>query len=92
MPQTRGRLFDDVAQFMTDTASVMQGMRREVETLVRTQVERLLAGMDVVRRDEFEAMREMAALARDDAEALRRRIEVLEAQITAKPAHAPDAT
>ena len=80
MPQTRARIFDDVARLMTDAAGVAQGMRREAETLVKTQLERLLAGMDVVTREEFEAVREMAVLAREDNERLLKRIEALEAK------------
>jgi BMFP domain-containing protein YqiC len=83
MPQTRGRIFDDVAQLMTDAASVAHGMRREAETIVKTQAERLLSSMDVVAREEFEAVRDMAILARDENEALRRRIESLEALLAA---------
>lgn len=80
MPQTRGRLFDDFAQLMTDAAGVAHGVRREAETVMRMQIERLLAGMNVVTREEFEAVREMAALAREENELLRRRIAALEAE------------
>lgn len=78
MPQTRTRIFDDVARLVTDAAGVAQGMRREAETIVRTQVERLLASMDVVTREEFEAVRDMAALAREDNAKLLARIAALE--------------
>ena len=78
MPQTRARIFDDVARLLTDAAGVAQGVRREAETVVKTQIERLLAGMDVVTREEFEAVREMAVLAREDNEKLLKRIEALE--------------
>ena len=80
MPQTRARIFDDVARLMTDAAGVAQGIRREAETMVKTQIERLLAGMDVVTREEFEAVRDMAVLARGENEKLARRIEALEAK------------
>ena len=80
MPQTRGRLFDDFARLMTDAAGMAHGARREAETVFKTQVERILASMNVVTREEFEAVREMAALARDENEALRRRIAALEAE------------
>jgi BMFP domain-containing protein YqiC len=77
----RGRIFDDMAKLMTDAAGVASGVRREAETAVRTQAERLLAGMNVVSREEFEAVREMAALARDENEALRQKLADLEAKL-----------
>ena len=80
MPQTRGRIFDDFASLMTNAAGMANGVKREAETAVRAQVERILAGMNVVTREEFEAVRDMAALAREENEELRRRIVVLEAR------------
>ncbi len=80
MPQTRGRIFDEFANLMTNAAGVANGVKREAETAVRAQVERILASMNVVTREEFEAVREMAALARDDNDALRRRLAALEAK------------
>lgn len=77
----RGRIFDDMAKLMTDAAGVAQGMRREAETAVKTQAERLLASMDVVSREEFEAVRDMAATARDENEALKQRLAALEAKL-----------
>jgi BMFP domain-containing protein YqiC len=84
MPQTRSRIFDDLAKVMTDAAGIAQGARREVDTLVRSQLERLLAGMDVVTREEFEAVREMAALARTQNDKLEARIAALEARLSNK--------
>ena len=78
MPQTRARIFDDVARLVTDAAGVAQGVRREVETIVKTQMERLLASMDVVTREEFEAVRDMAVLAREHNELLEQRLAALE--------------
>ena len=80
MPQTRSRIFDDLAKVVTDAAGLAHGARREVDTLVRSQLERLLAGMDVVTREEFEAVREMAALARMQNEKLEARLAALEAK------------
>lgn len=80
MTQTSNRVFDEFAKLMTDAAGVAQGIRREVETAVRSQAERFLSEMDVVQREEFEAVRAMAARARDENEALRRRVEELESQ------------
>lgn len=81
MPQTRGRIFDDFAQLVTDAAGVAHGVRREAETAVKTQAERLLATMNVVTREEFEAVRDMAALAREENEALKVRVAELELRI-----------
>ena len=85
MPQTRGRLFDDLSRLMTDAAGVAEGAKREVETLARAQLERLMAGMDLVSREEFEAVREMAALARTQNDKLEARIAALEAKLAAQP-------
>jgi BMFP domain-containing protein YqiC len=86
MTQTTNRLFDEFAKLMTDAAGVAQGMRREVENTVRSQAERFLGQMDVVQREEFEAVREMAARAREENEALRQRIEALESGVRLGPA------
>lgn len=84
MPQTRSRIFDDVARLMTDAAGIAGGVRREAETLMKTQAERLLATMDVVTREEFEAVREMAVLARQQNELLAKRLAEVEAKLAAK--------
>ena len=80
MPQTRSPFFDDVARLMNDAAGVASGVRRDVDVIARTQIARLLAGMDMVRREEFEAVRDMAILARDENEKLAARIAQLEAK------------
>jgi BMFP domain-containing protein YqiC len=74
---------------MTDAAGIAHGMRREAETVLKTQAERLLATMDVVTREEFEAVREMAALAREENVALRERIATLEAKLESAPPTSP---
>ena len=84
MPQTRGRLFDDISRLMSDAAGLAEGAKREVETLARARLERLMAGMDLVSREEFEAVREMAALARAQNEKLEARIAALEAKLAAQ--------
>jgi BMFP domain-containing protein YqiC len=81
MTQTSNRFFDEAARLMNDAAGVAQGVRREFDTLLRTQAERVLNDLDVVRRDEFEAAREMARLAREENEALKARIAALEAKL-----------
>ena len=78
MPQPGGRIFDDFSRLVSDASGLAQGVRREIDTVVRGQVERLLAAMDVVSREEFEAVKRMAALARDENERLERRILALE--------------
>ena len=78
MTQSSNRLLDELARMMTDAAGAAQGVRREVETIVRSQLDRVFAEMDVVRREEFEAVREMAEKARVENEALSKRIAALE--------------
>lgn len=77
----QNRVFEDFARLMTDAAEVAQGVRREAETAMKSQFERFLSTMDLVTREEFEAVKEMAAKARDDNEKLIQRIAVLEAAI-----------
>ena len=89
MNQGPNRLFDEMAKLMTDAAGAAQGMRTDVETIFRTQAERFMSEMDVVRRDELDAVREMAAKARAENEALKQRIEVLEAELAAGTRPAP---
>ena len=74
------RLLDEFARVMTDAAGTAQGMRREVETLFRTQGERFFNQLDLVQREEFEAVREMAMKARMENEALKKRVADLEAK------------
>ncbi len=66
---------------MNDAAGVAQGVRREFDTMLRTQAERILRDLDVVKREEFEAVKEMARLAREENEALKARIAALEAKL-----------
>lgn len=81
MTQTNNRLLDEFARLMTDAAGAAQGMKREVETIMKTQGEKLLKDMDVVRREEFEAVKAMAEKARAENEALSARIAALEAKL-----------
>jgi BMFP domain-containing protein YqiC len=78
MTQTKGRFFDEMGRLMTDAAGVAQGVRREFDTLFRTQAERILRELEVVTREEFEAVKEMAQLAREENERLKARIQALE--------------
>jgi BMFP domain-containing protein YqiC len=79
MVQTTNRFFDEMARLMNDAAGVASGVRREFDTLMRNQAERILRELDVVKREEFEAVKEMARLAREENEALKARIAALEA-------------
>lgn len=85
MAQTNSRFFDEVGRLMNDAAGVATGVRREFETIFRSQAERILRDLDVVRRDEFEAAKEMARLAREENEALRARVAALEARLGLSP-------
>jgi BMFP domain-containing protein YqiC len=86
MVEPRGRILDDLARLVTDVAGVAGGVRREAETLARAQLDRLITSMDLVSREEFEAVRDMAALARQENEGLQRRIAALEAKLAGSPA------
>lgn len=85
MVQTTNRFFDEVARLMNDAAGAAQGVRREVETLFRNQAERILRDLDVVKREDFEAVKDMARLAREENEALKGRIAVLEGKLGTSP-------
>ena len=84
MTQTSNRLFDEMARLMGDAASVAQGVKREAESVFRTQMERIVADLDLVKREEFDVVREMASQARTENEALKKRIAELEAMLAAK--------
>ena len=81
MTQTSNRFFDEMARLMNDAAGVAQGVKREIDTLFRTRAESMLRDLDVVQREEFEAVKDMARLAREENEALRARIAALEARL-----------
>ena len=78
MTQTSNRLFDEMARLMGDAASVAQGVKREAETIFRTQMERFVADLDLVKREEFDVVREMASKARAENETLVKRVAELE--------------
>ena len=85
MTQTSNRLFDEMARLMGDAASVAQGVKREAETLFRTQMERFVADLDLVKREEFDVAKEIASKAREENEALKKRVEALEAELAKRP-------
>jgi BMFP domain-containing protein YqiC len=87
--QTDNRLLDDLARMASGAVGALTGMRAEVEARLRDQLERILARMDLVTREEFDAVRAMAAKARSEQERLEARLAVLEARLetlAAKPA------
>jgi len=86
MTQTSNRFFDEVARLMNDAAGVAQGIKREVDTLFKTQAEKWLRDLDLVKREEFEAVKDMARLAREETEVLRTRLAALEAKLAGGPA------
>ena len=75
------RILDEFAKLITDAAGAAQGVRREMETAMRAQAERLVASMDLVSREDFEAMRDMAVKARAENRALSERLDKLEARL-----------
>jgi BMFP domain-containing protein YqiC len=81
MPQTQSKFFDDLSRLMTDAAGLADGARREAQTFARSQMERMMAGMNIPTREEFEAVKEMAAKARDENEKLAARVAALEARL-----------
>jgi len=87
MTQTTNRFLDEFAKLMTDAAGAADGLKREMTSVMRSQGERLLQGMDIVQREEFEAVKAMAEKARAENERLEARLAELEARL-AKPASA----
>ncbi len=82
--QTRNRLLDDAARVAGGAVGTLAGAKREIESLVRQQFERLLSSLDLVTRDEFEAVKEMAAKARSEQEELTERLVALEKRLAKK--------
>ena len=78
--QSRARILEDLAKVTTGAVSTLAGIKNEIEALVRQQLERLMSDMDLVPREEFDAVKAMAAKARGEQEALRKRVAALEAQ------------
>ncbi|MGY2050363.1 accessory factor UbiK family protein [Methylobacterium sp. JK268] len=83
---SQNRFLDDFARLMTDAAGAAQGMRREAETMMRAQVERLLRDMDVASREEVEVLRDLVAALRSQNEALAARVAALEGASAPKAA------
>lgn len=81
MTQTSNRIFDDFAKLMTDAAGAAQGVKQEAESIMKAQAEKFLRGMDVVAREDFEAVKAMAQKAREVNDALAARLAALEAEV-----------
>ena len=81
MTQTSGRFFDELGKLLTDAVGAADGVRQEVEGVVRSQAERVLNELDVVQREEFEAVKAMARKAREENEVLKARIAALESKL-----------
>lgn len=82
--QTSNRLLDDLAKVASGAASSLTGLKDDVQAVVRQQLQRLLDDADLVRRDEFEAVKAVAAKARGEQEKLESRVKALEKQLTGK--------
>ncbi len=81
MTQTTNRIMDEFAKLMNDAAGVAQGVKKEAETLFKGQAERFLGDMDLVQREEFDAVRDMAVKAREENQSLSDKVAALEARI-----------
>jgi len=81
MTQTSNRFFDEMARLVNDATGAAQGVKREIDTVIKHQAEKFLNEMDVVKREEFEAVKEMARLAREENDALKARLDVLEGRL-----------
>jgi BMFP domain-containing protein YqiC len=79
--QTRNPFFDDISKMANGAMGALSGVKGEMETRVRDQIAKILDGMDIPRRDEFEAVKAMAAKAREENEALRQQIAELQAKL-----------
>lgn len=81
MTQTTNRLFDELARLMTDATGAAQGVRGEIDNLIRSQAEKVLRDLDVVQREEFDAMKVMTHKAREENVLLEKRISELEEEL-----------
>lgn len=89
--QTRSKILDDIARLTNGAAGVASGLRDEVEALVQQRLEKVLANLDLVRREEFEAIEAVAIRAREEQEALEKRVTALEKKLAASARKKPAA-
>lgn len=71
------KLFDELGKLMNNAAGVADGVRREIETVVKSQLERLVADMDLVKREDFDALRELVQNQSAELKALKAEVETL---------------
>lgn len=83
MTTTSSKFFDELAKLMTNAAGAAQGVRRELDALVQSQVERVINNLELVKRDEFDVVRDMASKAREENDRLSQRIAELESRLGA---------
>ena len=81
MAQNNSRVFDELAKFMSNAAGAAQGLRKEIDQMVQTQVERVMNNLNIVRREDFEVVRDMAEKARTENAALAARLAELEKKL-----------
>lgn len=81
MVQSSNRIFDEFARLATDAAGAAQGFKREVETVIRSQAERMIRDMDIATREDVEVLREMVIAAREENERLSERLKALEERL-----------
>ncbi len=86
--QTENRFLDGMARFLTDAAGAAQAFRAEMESMMKARFERLISDLDLVQREEFDAVKSMAAKARLENEKLSARITKLEAKLASQSGHA----
>jgi BMFP domain-containing protein YqiC len=89
MTTSSNRLFDELARLATDAVGAAQGVRREVETVARSQIERILRDMDIATREEVDVLRDLVVAAREENEALSARLKALEEKLEALSGPAP---
>jgi BMFP domain-containing protein YqiC len=89
--QTDNKIFDDLAKFVNGAAGTIAGMSREAEASARAKAKDWIGGLDFVSREEFEAVKAMAAAARDEADALKARLDALDGKPAPKPRAKPKA-
>jgi BMFP domain-containing protein YqiC len=83
MTTTSSKFFDELAKLMTNAAGAAQGVRRELDALVQSQVERVINNLELVKREEFDVVRDMASKAREENDRLSQRIAELESRLGA---------
>ena len=89
MTQTTNRFLDEMAKLVTDAAGAAQGVKQELESIIRSQGEKVLRDLDVVQREDFEAVKAMAQRAREENDRLALRLEALEARLAGAEAAGP---